>query len=345
MEDGIELSIIVPVYNCEKYVERCLRSICKQTFSNFEVVVVNDGSLDNSLEKCNEIAKEDQRIRVFSIENHGAAYARNYGLQMAQGKYIGFVDADDYIADSMYSVLMESANKSDADVVSCDIIWFYDDATEQRHTNSLRGGYYSREDIVSQLFPILICSPRLEIETPFTMVLKVFKNEFLKKNDIRFEDSLLAGQDFVFATTAFYYARSFVYLKEQYLYYYYQNHSSRTHRYLPNAWQNYRLTNEYWKRLTTDCEEYDFSVQVELDRLHGLMMSMNYMFKPGSPLSAKKTIFEAVELMKNEIHPSVFSNIQFRALQKKQYISCKLLQARQYRLFAWLLCVYYKIKR
>ena len=96
------ISIIVPVYNVEKYLERCLDSILSQTFSDFELILVNDGSTDHSLEICRSYAEKDERILLIDQENRGLSAARNAGIAVAKGEYLGFVDSDDYIAQNMY---------------------------------------------------------------------------------------------------------------------------------------------------------------------------------------------------------------------------------------------------
>ena len=101
------LSIIVPIYNTEKYLEDCLQSILNQTFSDYELILVNDGSTDSSPEICEQYAERDGRIRVIHKENGGVSSARNCGIEIAQGNYIWFVDSDDTIAYDALQVLNE----------------------------------------------------------------------------------------------------------------------------------------------------------------------------------------------------------------------------------------------
>ena len=113
------ISIIVPVYNVEQYLDDCLVSILNQTYKNLEIILIDDGSTDNSGKICDEYAKKDSRIIVFHKENGGVSSARNAGLRIAKGIYIGFVDPDDWIAEDMYEVLYLNAKKYDADVSVC----------------------------------------------------------------------------------------------------------------------------------------------------------------------------------------------------------------------------------
>lgn len=114
-----KISIIVPVYNVEKYIDHSLKSVCGQTYQNLEILLIDDGSTDQSLARCEAWAKEDERIRVHRQENAGASAARNRGIELATGKYLMFMDADDWIEANMLEVLYTEAEKYLADVACC----------------------------------------------------------------------------------------------------------------------------------------------------------------------------------------------------------------------------------
>ena len=117
-----ELSIIIPVYNVEEYLDKCIESIFNQSFKNFEIILVNDGSTDRSEDICNKYSKVDSRIKLISQKNLGVSVARNVALDIARGEYIGFVDLDDYIHYDMYNIMIETAIKTSSDMVICDYI-------------------------------------------------------------------------------------------------------------------------------------------------------------------------------------------------------------------------------
>ena len=106
-----KISVIVPVYNVENYLRRCVDSIINQTYKNLEIILVDDGSPDNCPVICDEYAQKDSRIKVIHKENGGLSSARNCGMDMATGEYIGFVDGDDWIESDMYKFLIENAEK------------------------------------------------------------------------------------------------------------------------------------------------------------------------------------------------------------------------------------------
>ena len=113
------ISVIVPVYNVKKYVEKCLDSILRQKYKNLDIVVVDDGSDDGSSEICDILEKKDKRVRVFHKKNGGLSDARNFGLRKAKGDIVAFVDSDDFVNEDFVGVMLESMEKNNADVVVC----------------------------------------------------------------------------------------------------------------------------------------------------------------------------------------------------------------------------------
>lgn len=114
--DTTLISVVIPVYNIEEYLERCVNSICAQTYPNLEILLVDDGSTDGSGALCDALAEKDTRIRVFHKVNGGSSSARNVGVAQARGEYIGFVDSDDYISENMYELLYEAIKKNDVKI-------------------------------------------------------------------------------------------------------------------------------------------------------------------------------------------------------------------------------------
>ena len=126
----MKVSVIVPVYNVEKYIKKCLDSLVNQTLNGVEIIVVNDGSPDNSQKIIDEYTKKYKNVKSYIKENGGLSDARNYGIKKATGEYISFVDSDDYIRNDMLEIMYNYAIKEDLDVVVCDSINVYDNGSE-----------------------------------------------------------------------------------------------------------------------------------------------------------------------------------------------------------------------
>lgn len=144
------ISIIIPVYKVEKYLEKCIESVLKQTYTNLQIILVDDGSPDNCGKICDEYAKRDSRIDVIHKVNGGLSEARNVGISKAKGRYIGFVDSDDYIKENMYEILLNLIKKYDADVSICNL---YDVIDGNEYIRNKENGIreYSRLDILKEV--------------------------------------------------------------------------------------------------------------------------------------------------------------------------------------------------
>lgn len=126
----IKISVIVPVYNVENYLEKCLDSLINQTLEDIEIIIVNDGSIDNSQEIIDEYVKKSCKIRAFIKENGGLSDARNFGLKHASGEYIGFVDSDDFVEYDMYEILYNKAKIEGSDVTECNLRHTYENSED-----------------------------------------------------------------------------------------------------------------------------------------------------------------------------------------------------------------------
>lgn len=151
--NGFKVSVIVPVYNTEAYLPRCIESILGQTYGNIEVVLVNDGSTDDSLGICEAYAKRDSRIVVVNQENQGNNAARKAGLRACTGSYVTFVDSDDWIGSSLIEILCKSARQYLADMVISDVLMIRVNGRKEERRNLIAAGVYEDpHDAVKNLF-------------------------------------------------------------------------------------------------------------------------------------------------------------------------------------------------
>lgn len=145
----IEVSIIIPVYNVDTYLEECLDSVCNQTFSNYEVIIIDDGSTDSSLSIIKRYATNEPKIRFFSQVNSGISATRNKGLKEAKGKYILFVDSDDYILPNALETLWRCAQETNCDIVIGNVWAFYFDDLEKKDAIFERPDWIDKHDVAS----------------------------------------------------------------------------------------------------------------------------------------------------------------------------------------------------
>ena len=190
-----KLSIIVPVYNVENYLERCINSLRKQSLEDIEIILVDDGSTDSSLEICKKAEDEDSRIKVIHKVNEGAGMARNSGLEIARGEYIGFIDSDDFVEENMYETLCAKADKYGSDLVLSGVLFvdgnmFSEDGECSRKTYFDTDTHFETEQSLKILrMGIVGATPDDCDDSKYGMgiVKNLFKNEIIKKNNIVFE--------------------------------------------------------------------------------------------------------------------------------------------------------------
>ncbi len=157
MENKIPfLSIVVPAYNVENYIRECVDSILAQDFTDFELLLVDDGSRDGTGEICDGYAKNDARVHVIHKENGGLVSARKAGLAKARGEYAAYVDGDDWVSAHMFGTLCECAVTQTADIVIADFISAYPEK-EAETTQNMRGGRYSKEELIQEVYPHMLC--------------------------------------------------------------------------------------------------------------------------------------------------------------------------------------------
>lgn len=191
MTDRYLISIIVPVFNVEKYIERCVKSLRKQTLDCLEIILVDDGSTDNSSMICDWLAEQDDRIKVIHNQNSGVSRARNIGLAAANGVYVGFVDSDDYVDFSMYEKLFNAINETDSDLSCCGVLQKELDGFTRKIYGTNKQYVYTKEDIINDFFD----NQQIK-DYMYSPCNKLYRRDVIGK--LRFHGNLRMGEDFLF---------------------------------------------------------------------------------------------------------------------------------------------------
>ena len=243
-----KLSVIIPVYNSENYIDRCISSIMNQSYPDLEIIIVDDGSTDKSLEICKKYAEVDSRITCIHQDNYGVSAARNNGLDHATGEYVTFVDSDDYIDEDMYESMLKVANEYKADVVLCDCKKEFGNHS-LIYSHPVREGYYDREDLENEYFDHLIMMENVEYPATISNWLMIIKN----RNIPRYAIGINYSEDLLFGAQVLYNSNSFYYMKG-YAFYHYDctNTNSVTHVVHEDKWDNYKALYNETKRYFTN---------------------------------------------------------------------------------------------
>ena len=214
MNTKIKLSIIIPVYNAAQFLDKCIQSILHQSLKDFELILVNDGSKDNSLEICQKYVTQDERIKLFDQENSGQSKARNVGIENASGEYITFVDSDDWLDTDFYEKLINACDKYNAEISCASIL------RVRKHSKKYRIKY-TKEEVFEK--------PQEKIDVAHVPDMcyvwnKVYKKEFLDRINLKFIEGMFF-EDVDFVTRAVYFSNKLVTVPNTF-YHYWTNQNS-----------------------------------------------------------------------------------------------------------------------
>ena len=229
------ISVIVPIYNTERYLVKCLDSICNQIFTDFEVIMVDDGSTDNSRNICKEYERADKRFKYFHKENGGSSSARNFGIKIAKGEYIAFVDSDDCI-DADYLDTLASYCSEGYDIIQCGMRLVRNGVTTELLPDDAE---YRDNEFVKQVlkrdYPIFLLQ---------TTITKFYNRDFLLKSNVVFDENVTQSEDCLFNTLLLPFIRKVKSIHSA-KYSYFQDHSflSKQEYSFEKVWQSIRVGN------------------------------------------------------------------------------------------------------
>lgn len=242
MENAGVVSVIIPIYNVEPYLRRCMDSVLGQTYPYLEVILVDDGSPDNCGSICDEYAAEDSRIRVIHKENAGLGMARNSGLDIATGDFVVFVDSDDYVKENYVEVLLNNMLETGADLATVGHCRHYCDGHMRRKPITEKREIWEKADIVEKvLLPIVGAAPEYpeDVEREMSVWMNIYKRSLIEKNSLRFvSEREYVSEDIFFNLLYILNAEKAVMCPEC-LYIYSQNPTSLTYTYRTDRFEKY----------------------------------------------------------------------------------------------------------
>ena len=265
----VDISVIVPVYNVEDLLPRCIESIMAQTKKSLEIILVDDGALDGSGAICDKYAKKDERIRVIHKPNGGLTSAWKAGAEIAKGRYLGFVDSDDWIDEDMYKRMWESACEYNSDMVVCGLVFDYEDTSipKRNEISNFDKEYYSRKDL-EELFPKLINDGRFfgRMLQP-ARVTKLYRRELVERNMVLCKEEVTVGEDMQLTLPVILEAKSLSVVKDFYPYHYWFNQKSMTGKFDPNYLEKIKIMDKRMKEISAEKDIFDFEPQFTNDFL------------------------------------------------------------------------------
>lgn len=335
----MKLSIIVPVYNVEKYLERCVSSLLRQTIDSYEIILVDDGSLDKSSSLCDEYSHKYENVKSVHKKNSGLGMARNTGLALAEGEFVAFVDSDDYIEDKMYQTLYEYATKNRLDAVYCSY-----DKIKNNKIDTL-GILYSEKiystDINKVILGMIGNAPECDKDFLFEMssCMSIYRKCILDKYNILFySEKEFISEDLLFNVEFLSKAKRIATLPNTF-YHYCMNDNSLTRTFVENRYQRdksvyYKLKEELKKKAIVD--DIFATERFILSRLR--IQTKNIILKHDMSRQYKKRLLK--ELSEDE----TFIKIMQLYPIKKMKIKHRLFYVSMYRKYFWVVKLMYVIK-
>lgn len=339
----IDISVVVPVYNVEKLLPRCIDSIVNQTKRELEIILVDDGATDRSGVICDEYAKKDARIRVLHKENGGLTSAWKAGVGIATGKYIGFVDSDDWIEPEMYERLWASAEQYDSDMVVCGLVFDYEDSSipKRKEGSAFEKEFYDREALEA-LFPGLINDGRFFGRSlQPARVTKLYRKALIDQNLIHCRDEVTVGEDMQLTFPVLLDAQRMSVVKDFYPYHYWFNKASMTGKYDPHYLEKIRIMDRRLKEISEKKGIYDFAPQLTNDFLGLAVIGLK-----NSVVRNTEGKKEALAVIRKYCEDSAVRNALRTHTMDKLPVTIRvfllLMKARQYRICYWICKLFFK---
>lgn len=318
------ISIVIPVYNTEKYLEKCVSSILEQTFHDFEVILVDDGSQDASPELCDNFAKKHSQVSVIHQKNAGQTAARKAGLKKAKGEYALLVDADDWLEANALEVLHDNAISSKADIVTCNM-YFHTNGRRQAVNQPVPKGVFDQNSLSQYIYPVMIYSGRFfYFGIAAAMWNKLFKTSLLIANLNAVDEKIQIGEDGLTTYGAFLDAKRIAII-DDHLYNYRNDNASITRTYTKNQFTNAQKLIAALRTLNRQKDRYDLSSQIDYYYMYNIwsIFEEEFRFKTNRSWSTKYSYLAQIAR-----HPSVIATAKRVPLTGMRW---------RHRRFLWLL--------
>ena len=333
-----KISVIVPVYKAEPFLEKCVGSIRGQTFTNLELLLVDDGSPDNSGALCDRLAEADGRIRVIHKPNGGVSSARNAGLEAARGDFISFVDADDWLAPDALETYYYAAAAAHADTAGSPHVHSLPRGKEWVEQNALPPGVYEPEEFRAAIVDRLL-GDRLGRDLFNGFIWRfLFSRSIIQENHIAFEGAYL--EDELFLMEYFCHAQKLV-MVEKPLYYYLDNPASVTHRYMKGYmdtyWSFFRRKEELVRRFGLEDRRPQWR---ENTHWAGLLIAVGNEYAAGNPASTAQKRKNVQAIAESPAMAQAVAALRPQGLSRNKQLAADLLRRKRY----GLLTLLYQIK-
>jgi len=314
------ISIVIPVYCVEPFLPKCLNSIMAQSFSDWECILIDDGSIDNSGAICDSFADKDCRFRVFHKKNGGVSAARNLGIEEANGEWVTFIDADDYVGETYIHGLLQP-------VLQGNMVDFIHGGC----TNYENGQITS----INQEYENFVGSDKGKLFSSFRglVVSKLFKTEIIHQHNLHFDVEMRIAEDMAFTMDYLFYVNSYAFVPEKSYYYRRDNEASATHI---KKWNNYQQYRQGFTHLYNSTVRY-----VESHSINEADSRLRYEQRTAQYFEVLRSMYhdrnlsrtKRMEILQNDFKAGLFQLFQYINVKDNRYPAVKLLSQNKFYLF------------
>lgn len=340
-----KISVVVPVYNVEAYLNRCVDSILEQTVENLEIILVDDGSTDGSGKICDEYGEKYEQIRVHHKTNGGLTSAWKCGVNLASGEYVGFVDSDDWIDSHMYERMLCLALQEGADVTVCGLVFDFEDPKIPRREEISNFGkeVYSREELEA-LFPSLINDGRFFGRTlQPARVTKLFRTELIRKNMKYCEEGVALGEDMQITFPVLLDTRKLCVVRDFYPYHYWINNKSITGKYDCDYMEKVKLLASRLQFISREKGVYDFSDQIRNDFLSMTVLTVKNEIYRNYKAGRKRVTANVKRICEDTQVREALKRHTMDRLSLSIRLYLRLMEKGHYSLCYWLVLAFFKV--
>lgn len=327
------LSVIVPAYNCAATIEKCVQSVLEQSFVDLELLIVDDGSTDDTPAILRRLAEEDGRIRVFTQPNAGVSAARNAALEKAEGQFAAFLDADDWVDESAYGKLVAALRETGADCAACGHYLVWPGGGTEFGSAPMDSGFYSAEEVRARIvLPLLNDRLSVRMFNGFS-VRYLYRLADLRRRDLRFSGAYLEDELFLIAYFA---TPTTLAVVNEGLYYYLQNPASATRRYMPDCVEVFLESLRQKQALVARYQLEPGPDWVRNCAWAGLLIAIGNEFAPGNAAPLGKHIAALKALYAQPVFHDAAVNYRPREMNRRKTVVAALFRRRLYLLLALL---------
>ena len=333
--ERVKVSIIIPIFNAEKFLNRSISSVMNQTYNNIEIILVNDGSTDNSQKLCEKFLKEDKRIQLINCENNGVSFARNLGLERSTGEYIFFLDSDDYIAQKTIEIMVKKANENDADIVKINHFNTYPNGKEKINNLDL----VLKEKLKKKELMVIDSKIR-EYLYANTYLLNTVWGELIKKNlveGILFDKEVTYGEDLLFNFKVIQNSKKMIFLKEAYYHYYINRYGINQNYDFNILCKKIQNLNYVYGEIIKQCNEKE---EISYKYIKEVIDNLKKIFLTQTQLTTKKQLI--IKEIENPLFKTSCENVNLSRISKKDKLFINMIKKGKYNLFIFYASIFYR---